>query len=191
VTKAIYFSDKIPGTRDIVAAVMAESNPQPELGAAWRPVRSGALKAMTLMSLDRQGAVIFMHPYQFSKWLEDNGLFNRKGGKERLAAELGMGRRRRDSILAGATPTRVEALACAHYGLRLMLPFPPGNASMFRGFVQTHFGRPVDLAKVLDLDIRRLRSLTEPGIDLIRAVDWVRRVGPYSPFGETVNAGHL
>lgn len=192
-TKAIYLTDKIEGTREILDAVLSESNPSPAHGNGWRPVRAAAVKAMRYTEAP---PAVHMTTEEFTAWLERHSMTGR-GSRANLQEQVAISKERKLFILEGARIKKVEALAMAHFALGLRPPVPAGNAGMFKRFVTENFGRPVGLTKVLEVEANSIRQKMEgfrlvrgvamprpTDIGLIRAIDWVRRFGPYSPYGD-------
>jgi hypothetical protein len=155
-----------PGTPELVATIISESKNHP----AWRPARAGAL-----MALAEEQPRIWMTQQQFIDWLDVNSWVSR---------------RRKEGV------SKVEALACAHYHARFDVPTPPGDVNAFAIWVNDTFGAArrigewLDLTNTIitdrmrgfDIDLGR-RRVRAPEIDLIRAMDFVARCGPFVPYG--------
>jgi hypothetical protein len=178
-----------PGTPELVATIISESKNHP----AWRPARAGAL-----MALAEEQPRIWMTQQQFIDWLDVNSWVSRrrKEGVTPIQA-IGMSPRTKLKLIRGERPvSKVEALACAHYHARFDVPTPPGDVNAFAIWVNDTFGAArrigewLDLTNTIitdrmrgfDIDLGR-RRVRAPEIDLIRAMDFVARCGPFVPYG--------
>lgn len=182
------------GTSDIVAAVIKESTGVP----AWRPVRESALMAMA--AVDPPKDQVWMTTNEFEYFLGEHFQPNTKRAAN-LASFLGIGKRRRAAMLAGARITKVEAMACAHYATGQLVPLMVGSVALFEAWITKSFGAAKPLADALGvadsyiLDRMKGYAFTRgqrvervPDVTIIRAIDWVWRVGPFSPYGHRLRA---
>lgn len=176
-----------PGTIEAVEAVVTGSVGVP----MWTPAR-----AVALMALDPAPAGhVWMTTEEFAKLSERMG--GVKGRAALVRQELAMPKTRRLAILRGERITKVEAMACAHWAAALPMPVAPGDVPAFQAWVAREFGLTNTLGAALDVHTavirermrgyalhagRRVARLPEAG--LIRALDWCRRVGPFSPYGD-------
>lgn len=173
------------GTREIVEAVVKESTHV----ASWRPVRAVAVMAMAGEVVERHE---WMATAEFTDWFNDF----RRNRRTLVQEQIGMATSRRGAILDGARITKVEALAIAHYRAGLQPPVLPGDTEGFRTWFDAWFGGPMVMNKVLELSRTYInerlsgyavtsngRAARLPDVGLIRALDWVLRVGPFSPYG--------
>lgn len=165
---------------------------QQEAGVAgWTPARAGALGAIT--DTDER---VWMTTAEFEAFRERLQL-GRRGRTGLLQSELNIGKGRLKAILDGSPISRLEALACAHFSLGFEMPIRPGEPAAFAAWVAPRFGETKPVCKWLQLrtdhivdrmvgyDLVNGKKLARvPQADLIRALDWVYRVGPVSPYGE-------
>lgn len=138
-----------------------------------------------------------MTPAQFSAWSE-RFFPPRKQIGDAMAREIGIdkgpAKRRREGSIS---VSKHEALACAHYALGFPLPTPAGDVEAFARWFGRHFATANSVNLWLDLSNGfisfRLRGYamrgeervsTVPDATLIRALDWVHRVGPVAPWFE-------
>lgn len=174
------------GTQEIVEAVVKESTHLP----AWRPVRAAA--ALALAGEQHRAVNPWMTTAEFADWVAGF----RKNDRGLIQTAVGIAPSRRKSILDGAPISRTEALAIAHYRAGLPLPLPVGDVAAFGAWVVPRFGPVRALSRTLGLsedyindrlngfDITHsARVIRTPEVSLIRAMDWVWRVGPISPYG--------
>lgn len=187
------------GTEDAVAALVQDSMHK----HGWRPVRAATL--LTMAELNQRGRV-WMTPEEFKTWVGVAKAVT-KQRKEPLAVaqhDLGLtaGRvydlQRPDRVaLRGLKISKVEALACAHYAMGLPRPVEPGNAEALMEWFAPRFGAVVNVAAFLDVTdawlgarlrgwmlTRGERRDAPPEGFLVRALDWVYRVGPVCPYGD-------
>lgn len=180
------------GTREIVDAVVKESMHIP----SWRPVRAAALMALGMGEVQ-----VWMTTEEFTTWLERNFPLRKRSATIGLAEAIGIGVRRRATLLAGGAVWKIEALAMAHYAAGLPLPVPVGDVDAFSTWVMQKFGAVRAVTAALDLgptyvsdrmrgyDINNGgRLVREPEVDIIRALDWVWRMGAFSPYGQRAGA---
>jgi hypothetical protein len=179
-------------TGPVVQAIVKES----AYHGAWRPVRAAAILAM---AAKENVATSWMTAEEFEALVKAAGMEGRRrGSTERLREDLGMTSLRRQKLLNGsAEASKIEALACAHLSLRFPMPVPAGDCAAFGRWVMPRFGavEPVAdflgvrgayiLDRVKGFEITRgERRPRSPEPDLIRALDWLWRMGPVNPFGK-------
>lgn len=184
-------ADTYEGTREIVLALVKESTNVP----AWRPVRAAALMALGIGENS-----VWMTTEEFAAWIEKNFPMRQRGATGRMMDAVGFGKARRASLLAGERVRKVEALAMAHYGAGLPLPCPVGDVDAFSTWATEKFGAVRVVNAALELsesyvtdrmrgyDINGGRVPREPDALLIRALDWVWRMGAFSPYGQRPGA---
>lgn len=176
------------GTREVVDALIKDSSWHPP---AWRPVRAAAARALGLREAEGH---IWMTAEEFGRWLETYT----PGKRGEPLRQVGIARSRRAAILDERMPIKaIEALAIAHY--RAGLPVPCELApEAFEAWFTPRFGYAAAVANVLGVNGRLIteqmrgfavtsagRAQRLPDITLVRALDWVWRVGPISPYGAT------
>lgn len=183
-----------PGTAELIEALVRESI----YGPHWRPIRSAAVMAMAVSAA---GDHVWMTTAEFDAWKAMHFPDRRRGATSGLMRVLDMGKGRLASIRAGSPVKKWEALACAHYALGLPLPIESGNPEVFARWIVETFGATVSIAGAAGLAKDRIadrmsgRELCrgvsvkrEPEEAMIRALDWIRRVGPFSPYGQRAQA---
>jgi hypothetical protein len=180
------------GTREIVEAIVKESGAIP----AWRPVRASAVLAMAAAAAPKDH--VWMTCEEFAAFADRFFPLQKAGGGVKpLAKHIGVAMKRRRAIIAGEPVRKIEALACAHYAAGLPLPIAPGDVRAFHEWFHGVFGaaRAVGIAlgishgyipeRLAGYELaggaRRARS---PDEQLIRALDWMRRMGAVSPYGD-------
>lgn len=186
------------GTEEAVASLVQESMHK----HGWKPVRAGAL--LNLADLNRKG--VWMTPEEFKTWI---GIAKAlaKQRKEPIAVaqhDLGLTKGRIYDLqrpervaLRGLKISKMEALACAHYVMGFDHPVPPGDADALSAWFEPRFGNVTNAAAFLDVTdswlgarlrgwmlSRGNRKVTLPEGFLVRALDWVWRVGPICPYGD-------
>lgn len=182
------------GTGEIMRALATESSGTP----AWRPVRAAAILAMAGEAAKDH---VWMTREEFVAF-EAVHFPPGKRVKASMIDEIGIGRGRRYRILSeGAPITKIEALAMAHYATIRTLPIPANDPPAFAAWMDANFGSVFPVTETLQLNSKyvynrarghevrgagRLERLPEAA--LIRALDWIRRVGPYSPYGDPLPA---
>lgn len=182
----------IPGTESLLLAVRRQS-----AGVdSWRPLRS-ALQHATADSSPR----VWMTTDEFNRWFKEQAVLHIKRKREgpNPTEALNMNPRRKRQLIHGEdTPSKIEALACAHYAMRFDLPAEAQDDRAFDAWCVEHFGGPnYFLAAWLGITSSALaaamlgyrmqagqRVASKPRVALIRALDWVRRMGPVCPYGE-------
>lgn len=166
---------------------------------AWRPVRAAALVALAEIEAEDR---VWMTLEEFAAWRATHRIDDMRFGYIRTREAIGMASSRIKALVAGlkgepVTPISViEALACAHFSMGLKPPVPAGDVEAFSEWFGPRFGAVEPLARWLKVrgetitdrlrgydmrDGRRRDRL--PEIDMIRAMDWIWRVGPVCPFG--------
>lgn len=179
-----------PGTEELVATIVAESQNHP----SWRPGRAGALVA--LAGLEEH---VWMKADEFASWVDVNSWAarRRKEGITPIQA-IGMSPKRKLQIIRGERQAlKVEALACAHYAMRLPVPCLPGDVAGFAAWCGRTFGGTNRLSDFLHIKQETItdrirgfdivegeRSARLPEIGLIRAMAWVAHAGPFCPYGD-------
>lgn len=181
------------GTAPLMTVIAEES----QYGECWRPVRAAA--ALALAARDVEPGHVWMTTDEFRHFLDKViGRGRKQGtGTERLMEMVSIGYARRHYILNGSPIHKVEALACAHASLGLPLPIPAEQHALFGAWLHEFFGEVAPVAAALEVDPRTLhrrvagfsndrgvRRACEPEAQIIRAMDWLWRVGNVSPFGK-------
>lgn len=181
------------GTNELVEALVAESTNSMK---AWRPVRAATVAAL---SVERsRGTRTWMTQAEFGAWAQQHFPTGRKTAGLTMEVAVGITKKRRKSILEGSEVTPTEALAMAHFStLGWARPIMPGNAEVFSAWYTPKFGAALPAAMVLEIKDatisdrlrgyalkRGARHERLPEIGLIRALDWLYRVGPFCPYGE-------
>lgn len=157
----------------------------------WRPVTAAAL--LTLDEHDR----VWMTTEEFIRWREQMGISGSRHTLVKILDLLNMGRLRLNTIMDGGKISRVESLACAHALFGLQAPVQPGDSEAFASWIAARFGATGPVAAYLRYPSTGIgdrikgfkvtgakRSPRAPEIDLIRALDWVDVMGPWSPYGD-------
>lgn len=186
----------VAGTEPLLRAVRDASMP-PD---TWRPARAAVQHAMA-----DSGDRIWMTGEEFATWLREQAILHIKRKREGPNPTHAVGiadSRKRKLVHFEDTPTKLEALACAHYAFRFEPPMQPEDQSAFSAWFGEHFGLSNAVAAWLQIAPRYLqnaiegvrmaagqRVATRPTITLIRALDWTRRMGPICPYGERVAVG--
>lgn len=172
------------GSKEVIEEIVTESAHVP----AWRPVRAAAVRALAV----KESVQPWMWPAEFWHWA--GGL--RRGERGVFQSETGIAPARRKAIMHGAPISPSEALAIAHYRAGLPVPIELESAA-FETWFMPRFGAARPVARVLCVNPETLtdqmrgyaltsggRALRKPDITLVRALDWVWRVGPFSPYGD-------
>lgn len=185
------------GTQEIVERVVKES-----VGpVSWRPVRAAAAMALALEGAGAHHC--WMTQAEFEAWYLRFASGKRAHVRE-VEALVGIGHPRMKRLIAGEAVTKTEALAMAHYAIfGARLPIEAHHAPTFAAWYEAHFAAtrtPADtlcVAKAYISDRMRgygidhgQRVAREPGVALIRALDWMLRVGPCSPYGVRLGAAY-
>ena len=97
--------------------------------------------------------------------------------------------------------TKSEALACSHYLLGWATPVPAGDSAAFADWFYPRFGGTECIGEWLEVRPRALcdrlrgfevrdgqRIKRGPETSLVRALDWVWRIGPACPYGAVKRA---
>lgn len=178
------------GTQAIVAEVVHESRGQP----VWKPVRAATMLA-------QNNADPFMYPEEFARWrIMAKGLARAMklvghpreimGFSTTYYRDLGNAAR---CAKKGYRISKVYALACAHFSMGYDAPT---DAAGLKPWFWERFAQLASAADALDLDKSALSSylhgyrleqgekvLTPAPPYVIRALDWLWRNGPSSPYG--------
>lgn len=181
-----------PGTKEAVSALVLESRRE----GAWKPARAGLLHAVAPI------VSVHMRPAEFFLWRKQSTrlakmLARTETPREDLGispgryADLGSENRTKVRRLV---ITKVEALACAHYLLGLDKPCTPAELS---AWFWPRFGQVAPIAAWLDeeqtgfsarINGHQVRDGVRHDVvasgALIRALDWVHRIGPFNPYGD-------
>lgn len=185
-----------PGSETLVQGILAES-----VGAlAWRPHRAAVIAGTE--------SRCWMTPAEFGTWITEQTWAWRRRAKDgppepRPLPAVGINATHSSSnrklhLLRGTRAvSKIEALAMAHYAHRFPLPFDVGDVAAFADWFPPRFAlaggiaewleyRAVDLTdRLRGFDVRDgQRWARAPEAGLIRALDWVWRVGPFCPYGE-------
>ena len=145
---------------------------------------------------------VWMRPEEYTQALNDQRHFNRSRDHGEMWGALGISQDTSDRMRSGQRPMRKhEAIVVAH--VRLRLPVPDlYDREVFQAYVADRFGASADLDAWLELPgnciadvvrgfkmgggVRQARPVTE---GLIRALDWVDRMGPVpAPYGDRTAA---
>lgn len=173
------------GTADLVTKVLDSSRPP----SGWRVPRA----ALAAAAVDR----IWMTPEQFKDWLLAQEFLAKKRKdpvKPVLALEI---KAQKMDYLRGKRPiSKMHALAMAHYAAGLPMPIEPEDTVAFDHWFTENFGITTGAGEFLDVgqsyigdrvrgyDItRKGRAERLAGPALIRALDWILRMGPFCPYG--------
>lgn len=143
------------------------------------------------------GAGSWMTAAQFSEWSERHFPARRRIGdamEQAVGLSKQAARRRREGDVK---VSKQEALACAHYAMGFPMPAPAGDVEAFSRWFAARFVTAYSVNAWLELgggaithclrgfvlrDGSRFEAL--PDATLIRALDWVWRVGPVVPWFE-------
>lgn len=179
-----------PGTPDLVDAIVSDSKGLP----MWRPVRAATIRAVA--QVDAASDMVWMFQEEFVDWMESMRVQARRAAGEAVGIPRG---RRRGIIERGERITPPEALAIAHYraGLKLPAGLEALDPDAFEAWFTPRFGSVMHIHKAISMSRNRLtdamrgytiekghRIPRTPNVQAIRALDWVWRIGPYSPYGE-------
>lgn len=140
-----------------------------------------------------------MKTEQFTTWLmEQEILRRRRKDPIKPCDAIGMGAARRRTLLHGRdVPTKTEALACAHYALRMELPFALESAAL-SVFVEQHLGDPrstmlwlgatpsvlADQMRGYRINAHKEQAPAPVNPTLARALHWIVQNGPFTPYGD-------
>lgn len=180
------------GTEELIGALVRESRHK----GAWKPVRAALLTATAPTS------EVHMTAAQFGIWKKQaRALVKITGRTERPVDDLGM-KEQRFSELSNAkrqlqkkiSISRSEALGCAHYLTGLPKPCTPEELA---DWFWPRFGAFAHIAPLFDMKAQSfaaringyvitdgVRETVVPEGHFIRALDWIWRFGPVSPYGE-------
>lgn len=139
----------------------------------------------------------WMTPDQFAQWCERFFPSGRQIG-DAMERAIGVPKRaakmRRDGLIV---ISKTEALACAHYAMGFPVPTPPGNTEAFAEWLASRFVAANAVNGWLELSggyvANRVRGFVlrdgvrhpaPADVGMIRALDWVYRVGPVVPWIE-------
>ena len=187
------------GTEEAVASLVQDSMHK----HGWRPVRAACL--LTLAEINDRDRV-WMTPEEFAAWVKVAKAVAKSRKEPTNAAQHDLGltagrvydlQRRERVELRGLKISKVEALACAHYAMGLLKPVPTGDADALQAWFMPRFGNVTHAASFLDVTdawlgnrlrgwslVRGQRKTVLPEGYLIRALDWLYRVGPICPYGD-------
>ncbi len=186
-------AESYPGAQDLVMQIVDESKQL----RSWRPLRAAAA------ALEPREDPIWMTADQFSRWHIGEMAIRRKLANEiRPAADLGISATVRAGYLNGSqTIPKIIALACAHISAGHALPVPAEDHELFAHWFHPRFGAVESITDFLDMGksqiadrlkgyqmVEGVRRVRQPGPALIRALDWVYRVGPFCPYGDGMAA---
>lgn len=187
------------GTADLVEAFTLESRHV----YGWRPLRA----ALLLAREDAERAAISdqkggMSGPEFAAWMKEaKAVLKVRGlahGSSYTAVEeaLGIGPDTRRSFARNGAP-KLVALACAHVLFGFALPVPPEDPEAFDAWYRPRFMTAASVADWLQVDggwigarlsgfetLKGERVERLPPAYLIRALDWLWRMGPVSPYGQ-------
>lgn len=186
------------GTDALVARVVKDSAANMP---SWRAARAGVAMAIAdAASKDH----VWMTTAEFAAWFSRFVAPPRPGARLRVSMEevVGIATHRRRAIMDGARIRKWEALAMAHYAIHGdVLPIAPGDPAAFNAWVTGNFGFVEAIARAVEVEARYISSrmagyrmvdgqrfARTPEQPIIRALDWVLRVGPYSPYGHRLPA---
>lgn len=178
--------DAWPDAGDLVTKILDESKGV----TSWRPARAALLHSAQERS--------WMTPIQLQAFLLSHDFLAKRLGQEKALALLPELKSPKLDYLRGIRPVpKMIALACAHVQACFEMPIPAGDVPAFDRWFTEHFGHAAGVTEFLDVaesyitdrirgyDMSRTgRQARLAGPALIRALDWVRRMGPFCPFGE-------
>lgn len=179
-----------PGTDELVERLVAESKNHP----AWRAVRAAAVRALH----DTQQPRVWMTKAEFADWITVQNIVVRRRKEPLKPLEaVSIASSRKGKILRGeAAVSKVEALACAHFALRLPMPVAPGDVAGFNDWTDATFGAVAHIETWLELNrahigdrmrgydiVKGEQRPRAPDAGLIRAMDWTARMGTACPYG--------
>lgn len=187
------------GTDVLVAQIVNESRHS----QGWRPVRAAGMLALAdQRATDR----VWMTTEEFTAWWNNaKALAKRmRWSTTHAQTDLEMAPSRMIQLKNPAKVaeknlrvSKVEALACAHYALVLPKPVANGDHQALAAWFESRFLAVGRVAAYLDMRtetltarlkgwdlIRGERVPRPPEGSLIRALDWIHRMGPVCPYGE-------
>lgn len=172
-----------------IAAIKAENS---TAWPGWRRVSAAAL-----LALADDGDRVWMTTEEFVAWRAFMGISGARHTRIRVREMIGMAHTRLKTVMDGGRINRVESLACAHSLFGLTLPIEEGDSEAFAGWFPARFGAQTPIARYLRFPNNHIgdrirgyvvkdgkRIPRAPEVDLIRALDWVDVMGPWSPYGE-------
>lgn len=184
---------KFTDTEALVARLINESTAPP----CWRPVRAVAAMA----AADPPPGHVWMTTEEFVTWLNQHFKPGRRTDGYTMEYAVGISAHRRRQLAAGAPVLKMEAMAMAHYaifGRRLPISHQPSTEE-FAAWTAANFGSVERIAMALGRKREYVatrvvgyalmgggagRTPRHADAGLIRAMDWMLRVGPFSPYGE-------
>lgn len=162
----------------------------------WRPGRAALLQSARDGPWMTAAEFKAWVTYQTVAWRKRVRLEGHAAGPPPIEA-IAMANGRKLLLMKGQrSATKIEALAMAHYALGLAQPVPC-DAEAFEAWAVERFGSLYPIGEFLGVkgetlvdrcrgyDIRDgVRRPRAPEPDLIRAMDWCWRVGPFCPYGD-------
>lgn len=180
--------DSWRGTAAMIERIIAESSHV----ARWTPCRAAVLS----LTCRRD---VWMTPAQFGDYLLAQDFLAKKKGTPKPVDALGLKAVKLDYLRGVRAVSKLHALAMAHFAAGLPLPIEAENTEAFGAWFAQRFGQAAPVTAFLDVSqsyiTDRLRGydITTkgraerlPSAALLRALDWVLRFGPFSPYGEPV-----
>jgi hypothetical protein len=180
------------GTLDLLTALAYESMH----AFGWRPRRAAILYAE--QDIGAAEDRVFMSGPEFAAWRTDAKALAKARGHDRdvAGAVLGLSAFQARS-LSEKGASKAVALACAHYLFGLELPIAAEDPRLFEEWYRPRFGgteRVADWLQVnpnwLSARLRGFEVIKDERVErlppayLIRACDWLWRVGPFCPYGD-------
>lgn len=180
------------GTEELLLSITYESMH----AFGWRPRRTAALYAEADLGVD--GDRTFMSGAEFAAWEENAKALAKVRGEDRKVAQAVLGISRfqaRDYAENGAS--KIIAVACAHYLFGLPMPIAAEDPRAFDAWYRPRFGGTERVGQWLQVNpdwigarlrgfevIKDSRHTRLPPAHLIRACDWLWRIGPFCPYGD-------
>lgn len=177
------------GTAELVRVLLDES----KHAGAWRPTR-----AAVSLSLERRGRFAWMTNVELADWTVQAAVRGKVCTPRIKPHEaIGLSRPQLARRLRGLQRvTKAEALACGHYLLGFPLPVSASDPELFAEWFYPRFGGTERIGTWLEIqpsrisdrlrgyDVREgLHAPRAPEVWLMRALDWVSRMGPVCPYG--------
>lgn len=179
-----------PGTHDLAESLVNDSMRE----QAWRPVRAMAIRARETRAAN--SGLTWMTTEEFNAWMDTFTRYRRQGACTNVGITAG----RRRAIMGGEKITPAEALAVAHFRAGLPLPCDL-EAADFKAWFMPRFAGLTAICETLAIKPKTLASYLhgysidhgqriarKPARAVVRALDWVWKVGPFSPYGERPGA---